>query len=166
MGARQDEIVTNIESAHAELMDLIAKATREKWTMLGVNHPEIQRGEDEHRKVGVIVHHVASAYATTHLRCEAWIAGQSPAPLDPDRNARHEDENPDPDQAETMRLLETNAAALEDFARRLSDQQLGAKGMFIRGEVTVAELLGNTTPYHIRWHAGSIRATWEQKARA
>jgi hypothetical protein len=164
MGAKQDDIVAKIESAHGELMDLIGEVTPDQWTMAGVNHPEIQRGEDEHRKVGVIVHHVASAYASTRERCEAWISGKVSAPLDPDRNARHEAENPDPDQAETIRLLEASVAALEDFARRLSDQQLEAKGMFVQGEVTVAELLGKTTPYHIRWHAGSIRATLEPKA--
>ena len=164
MSTRQDEIVANIEAAHAELMNLIAGATSEQWSMTGVNHPEIQRGEDEHRKVGVIVHHVASAYATTRERGQAWIAGETPASLDPDRNARHETENPDPDQADTVRLLVASMADLTAFARALSDQQLDAKGIFVRGEVTVAELLGNTTPYHIRWHAGSIRATWEQKA--
>lgn len=162
MSSRQHEIVTAIDAAHEELMGLARSASKEQWTMPGINHPEIQRGEDEHRRVGVIVHHVASAYASTRKRCESWIAGEATAPFDPDRNARHEAENPDPDQADTVQLLETNAKALKDFASGLSDQQLDAKGMFIRGEVSVAEMLGSTTPYHTRWHAGSIRATWEK----
>ena len=65
MSVRQDEIVAAIDAAHEEFMELVGSATPAQWRMAGVNHPEIQFGEDEHRPVGVIAHHVATAYAAT-----------------------------------------------------------------------------------------------------
>jgi len=32
------------------------------------------------------------------------------------------------------------------------------------GPTTVEEFVGRTLPFHIRWHMGSIQATWEQLA--
>jgi hypothetical protein len=163
MGARQDEIAKTIDAAHQELMELIANAEPAQWRMAGVNHPEIQFGEDEHRPVGVIAHHVATAYASTIERCQAWTRGEvPPAPETAETNAHHESANPDPKQAETVRLLGDNANRLIHFVRGLSDEDLDAKGLFVRGETSVGQMLGETTPYHIRWHAGSIRATWAQ----
>jgi hypothetical protein len=164
MSARQDEIVAAIDSAHQEFMELVASATPAQWRMAGVNHPEIQFGEDEHRPVGVIAHHIATAYAATIDRCRAWTRGELPPPPTAESNARHESANPAPDHEQTIRLLGDNANGLKDFARGLSDEDLEAKGMFVRGETSVGEMLGETTPYHIRWHAGSIRATWAQSA--
>jgi hypothetical protein len=164
MGARQDEIVASIDAAHQEFMELVAAATPEQWRMAGVNHPEIQFGEDEHRPVGVIAHHVATAYASTIGRCQAWMRGELPPPPSADTNARHEAANPAPNHAETIGLLGDNANRLKDFASGLSDEDLETKGLFVRGETSVGKMLGETTAYHIRWHAGSIRATWAQAA--
>jgi DinB superfamily len=164
MSGRQDEIVAGIDAAHQEFMQLVAGATPSQWQMAGVNHPEIQFGEDEHRPVGVIAHHIASAYAATIDRCRAWTRGELPPPPTAETNASHESANPAPEHEETIRLLGDNANRLKDFARGLSDEDLEAKGVFVRGETSVGEMLGETTPFHIRWHAGSIRATWAQSA--
>lgn len=164
MSARQDEIVAAIDAAHDDFIGLVASATQEQWRMAGVNHPEIRFGEDEHRPVGVIAHHVASAYSATIDRCRAWTRGELPPPPTPENNARHESANPDPSQAETIQLLRDNANKLRDFARSLSDEELDAKGLFVQGETSVGKMLGQTMPYHVRWHAGSIRATWAQNA--
>ena len=51
-------------------------------------------------------------------------------------NAAHAAENPDPGPAETLGYLEESARTLDT-------------------------LLGVVVPFHIRWHAGSIRATWD-----
>jgi hypothetical protein len=162
MGGRQDEIVAEIDRAHHELVDLVGKATAEQWEMAAGNHPEIRAGEDEHRRVGVIVHHVATAHATSILRCQSWLRDKSmPAPTAED-NARHEAANPAPDHVETMRLLDDNVAALKAYIRTLSSEDLEATGLFVRGDITVDRLLGANTPYHIRWHAESIKTTWEK----
>ena len=164
MGTKQDEIVAGIAAAHAEFMEMIRGASAEQWKAAGVNHPQIQFGEDEHRPVGVIAHHVATAYTNTIARCEAWIRGEDPEPPTNDGNARHEAANPDPDRQATIALLDANAAKLSAFASGLTDDQLEKGGRFATGDQTVAGMLGTVIPFHIRWHAGSIRATWEQKA--
>jgi hypothetical protein len=162
MSTRQDEIVAAIDAAHKEFMELVAGANPAQWRMAGVNHPEIQFGEDEHRPVSVIAHHMATAYAATIDRCRAWTRGELPPPPTAETNAHHESANPDPKHADTIGLLGDNAKSLMHFARGLSDEDLEAKGLFVRGETSVGDMLGETTPYHIRWHAGSIRATWAQ----
>ena len=48
------------------------------------------------------------------------------------------------------------------FIRGLSDRDLAASGTFATGPATVEQYVGGTVPYHIRWHMGSIQATWEQ----
>ena len=164
MSARRDEVVAAIEAAHQEFMELVSSATPAQWRMAGVNHPEIQFGEDEHRPVGVIAHHMATAYAATIDRCQAWTRGELPAHPTAETNARHESANPEPQHAETIRLLGDNAKKLTQFAGGLSEKDLEAKGLFVNGETSVGKMLGETTPYHIRWHAGSIRATWAGNA--
>jgi hypothetical protein len=164
MGSKQDKIAAEVDAAHKELMELITNATPEQWRMTAVNHPEINFGEDEHRGVGVLAHHLATAHSTTILRCRSWIAGTPvPAPTAED-NAAHEAANPAPDRATTIRMLEANVGELKAYIRSLSDQDLEATGPFVRGEITVEQLLGRNTPYHVRWHAGSIKATWEKAA--
>jgi hypothetical protein len=165
MGARQDEIAAAIEAAHREFVELVAGATPAQWQEPGANHPEIRFGEDEHRPVGVIAHHIATAYSATIDRCQAWTRGELPPPPTAESNAEHESANPTPDHEATIRLLDDNVKRLKDFARGLSDEDLEATGLFVSGRSSsVGKMLGETTPYHIGWHAGSIRATWAQMA--
>ena len=67
--------------------------------------------------------------------------------------------NPEPDQDATIALLESGAEELRRFVRGLSESELAARGRWFRGETNVAEMAGGTVPFHIRWHAESIRAT-------
>jgi hypothetical protein len=59
----------------------------------------------------------------------------------------------------TIALLERGAEDFRRFVRGLSESELEARGQWFRGETSVAEMAGGTVPFHIRWHAGSIRAT-------
>ena len=69
-----------------------------------------------------------------------------------------------PDQRETLLFLEEQAGELEAFIRGLGDPELAAPGMFVTGPTTVGDFIGRTLPFHIRWHLGSIRATWDDLA--
>jgi hypothetical protein len=152
-------------ATHREFYDLVKNATPEQWRAKGINHPEIQVGnEDEGRPVGTIVHHVGNAYRNNRARCQAWIRGDDPPPPTAEMNKRHAAENDDPDQGETLRFLDGEAAEMAAFIRGLSDGELAAKGSFVTGPTTLEEFVGRTLPFHIRWHMGSIRATWEQLA--
>ena len=163
--SRTEELADNFLTAHSEFRAFVAGATPEQWTARGINHPEIRVGnEDEGRLVGVIVHHVANGYRNNRLRCQAWIRGEDPTPPNSEVNVRHAAENPDPKKDETLRFLDENAAEMEAFIRGLGDAEMAAKGTFVTGVMTVADFVGRTLPYHIRWHMGSIRATWEALA--
>jgi hypothetical protein len=158
--SRQDEIVAAFDRAHSDFMELVRGLTPEQWRTQAVNHPEIRLGpNDERRPVGVIVHHVASSYRALRNRCGAWMRGEDPPMPPPDINERHAAANPEPDRAETTALLEREADEVRRFIRSASDADLEARGQWFRGETTAAQMLGETMPFHVDWHAGSIRAS-------
>ncbi len=154
------EIIGEFDAAVADLLDLVRPATPEQWRAQGKNNPEISRGEDERRPVGTIVHHVARSLERILDRGQAWVRGEDPPLPDDQINARHEAENPDPDREGTLRYLEANAAAFRAYVRGLRAEDLQATGTWFSGPRTLDTLLGEVVPFHIRWHAGSIRATW------
>ena len=159
--ARSSELADHFFAAHEEFFEFVKGASPEQWRVRGINHPKIRVGnEDEGRPVGVIVHHVAFGYLNNRLRCEAWIKGEDLEPPGPETNRRHAADHPDPDQVETLRFLEGEATALHGFIGALSDSELAAGGTFINGSTTVEDLIGRRLPFHIRWHLGSIQATW------
>ena len=163
---RSRELADHFVAAHQEFFEFVKGASPEQWRVKGINHPKIRVGnEDEGRPVGVIVHHVGHGYMTNRLRCEAWIKGGDPEPPGPETNRRHAADNPDPDQGETLHFLQEQATALHAFTKGLSETELAARGTFVNGSSsTIEDLIGRRLPFHIRWHLGSIRATWEAMA--
>jgi hypothetical protein len=162
---RAEQLADQFLATHQEFYDFLKNATPEQWGAKGLNHPEIRRGdEDEGRPVGTIAHHVGTGYMRNRARCQAWIRGEDPPLPTENPNQRHAAENPDPDHGETLKFLDDEAAEMAAFMRGLSDTQLAAPGTFFTGPTTVEEFLGGTLPYHIRWHMGSIRATWDDLA--
>lgn len=162
---RSEEVADRFIAAHREFLEFVKAASPEQWRARGINHPTIRVGnEDEGRPVGVIVHHVAYGYMTNRLRCLAWIKGEDQEPPGPETNRRHASEHPNPDQRETLRFTQDQASELHAFIKGLSDTQLGAHGTFVNGSTTVEDLIGRRLPFHIRWHLGSIQATWDAMA--
>lgn len=158
---RSQELADQFVAAHTEFFELVKSASPEQWRVKGINHPTIRVGnEDEGRPVGVIVHHVAYGYMSNRLRCRAWIKGEDLEPPGPETNRRHAAEHQDPDQAETLQFMQGQASELHGFISGLSDSELAARGTFVNGSVTVEDLIGRRLPFHIRWHLGSIKATW------
>jgi hypothetical protein len=158
---RPNELADHFMAAHKEIFDFVKSASPEQWRVNGINHPTIRVGnEDEGRPVGVIVHHVAYGYMTNRLRCKAWIKGDDPEPPGPETNRRHAAAHPDPDQRTTLRFLQEQATEMHAFISGLSDAELTARGTFVNGSTTVEDLIGRRLPFHIRWHLGSIQATW------
>ena len=165
--SRQDEIIAAFDRAHTDFMELVGGLTPEQWRTQGVNHPEIRLGpNDERRPVGVIAHHVAISYRALRDRCSAWMRGEDPGMPPPDVNERHAAAYPEPDKADTMTLLDREADEVRRFVRNASDADLDAKGQWFRGETTAGQMLGETMPFHIGWHAGSIRASLEEPTAA
>jgi hypothetical protein len=158
--SRKDEMIAKFDASHHALVELVESASTAQWIAPGVNHPTIRRGEDEHRPVGVIVHHVAVSYERLPRIARAWIDGTPPPMGEPGSNEKHAAANPNPNRDETLALLESRAAALRQFVHGLSDADLEAKGQWFSGELTVAQLIGDTVPYHTDWHRESVLATW------
>ena len=163
--SRANELADQFAAAHQEFYDFVKNATPGQWRAKGINHPEIKVGdEDEGRPVWLIVHHVGNAYRNNRSRCQSWIRGEDPAPPTSETNKRHAAENPDPDHQDTLRFVQDQATETAAFIRGLSDSDLAATGAFVFGPTTVDEFIGRTLPFHIRWHMGSIKATWDQLA--
>lgn len=159
------ELADQFLAAHEEFFKTVKDASPEQWRVKGINHPKIRVGnEDEGRPVGVIVHHVAYGYMTNRLRCLVWINGEDTEPPGPETNRRHAVEHADPDQGETLRFMQEQASQLHAFIKGLSDAELAAGGTFVNGSTTVEDLIGRRLPFHIRWHLGSIQATWDAMA--
>lgn len=162
---RAAELADQFLAAHREFYDFVKAATPDQWRAKGINHPEIRVGnEDEGRPVGTIVHHVGNGYRNNRSRCQAWIRGEDPPPPTGEVTRRHAAENSDPDHGQTLKFLEDEAAEMEAFIRSLGDRELAATGTFVNGPATVEEFVGRTLPFHIRWHMGSIQATWNELA--
>jgi hypothetical protein len=157
--ATKEEMTATFDTAHGEFVNLVSSLTPAQWRMQAVNHPEIRLGPDERRPVGVIAHHVAMSYRSLRHRCQAWMRGEEPGLPPSDVNERHAAANPQPDQGETLALLQAEAEEVRDFIAGLSEADLMAKGLWFRGQTTVAQMIGETVPFHIRWHGGSIRAS-------
>jgi hypothetical protein len=159
-----DDLADQFIATHREFYDFVKNATADQWRAKGMNHPEIRVGdEDEGRPVGLIAHHVGNGYRINRSRCQAWIRSEDRPPPTGEMNKQHAAENPDPDHRKTMRFLEDEAIEMEAFIRSLSERELAATGTFVNGPTTVGEFVGRTLPFHIRWHMGSIRATWDQR---
>jgi hypothetical protein len=80
------------------------------------------------RTVGVVAHHVASAYLVEldfvrQLASGQTISGVTPETID-EGNAQHAREHADPDKAGTLELLRRNSALAAEVIGALSDEEL------------------------------------------
>jgi hypothetical protein len=158
---RAEDLAAELEGAYLGFADHVASLSPEEWRATCANHPEIVRGRDEERPVGVVAHHVGETLPTLAQRALRLAAGESPVPLSPADiegiNAKHALANQSPDQAATVSMIRDNARRAAAMVRELADQQLdrGLEG----GGVTAETFLRRTVIGHVRWHHGSVSAT-------
>jgi hypothetical protein len=161
--SRAEALATEFERVNGELVAYLRGLDREQWTTPGVNSPIFQLGdEDEHRPVGTIAHHVASTYRRVIDNLAPTLAGEALRPPQPGTAARHAAEHPEPDQAETIALLESNAAELASAIRGLTEEQLDREVTTMIGTTTLAVFIERAVAFHPYWHLTSIRATFER----
>ena len=160
--SRAEALAAEVERTHAAFADYLSTLSAEQWQTSGVNHPEIAVGEDEHRMVGVIDHHVGD---TIHLFTERALLLANGAPIEPmtlaamdAANARHAALNANPDQAETIALIRDNAGQSTAQIRALSDEQLTRPGKGPLADWTAETLVRRVLIGHVATHEGSIRA--------
>jgi hypothetical protein len=162
---RAEALAATVREAAAGWARELAPLTSEQWRMQAVNAPDFVKDEDEHRPVGVIVHHLALAL-TVHQDMAREIAEGRPTSMPTwdseglaEYNARHAAEHPDPDQADTLALLAQRAEALADACSRFTDEELDRRGPAYGYDMTTEEFVRTVAIGHGHWHLSSIRAT-------
>ena len=119
MSKRAEALANRILKGAQELVALAQGLSATEWNTLCPN---------ESRTVGVLIHHVASAYKVEVKLIQGLAAGKAIegvtwAMVD-QGNAEHADANKDISKAETLELLKQNSAFAADAIRALSDEAL------------------------------------------
>jgi DinB superfamily len=160
--SRSEELALEFEQSNGELVAYLRGLDAQQWLTPGVNSPIIKVGdEDEHRPIGTIAHHVANSHQRTLSTLGHMVAGQTAPRPEPGSAARHAAENPAPDQAETIQLLEERAAQVAAAIRALTDEQLDLETVSMMGPTTVGGFVKRAVVFHPAWHLSSIRAALE-----
>lgn len=164
--SRSEDLAAALERTNAELVSFLRGLDERQWLTPGVNSPIFQLGDvDEHRPVGTIAHHVASAYGRSATAVRMAASGQDIPPPSPGSAARHASEHAVPDRAETIRLLEEGAADVAAAIRGLSDEELDREAATFIGTTSVATFIERAVNFHPYWHLTSIQATFDAAAR-
>jgi hypothetical protein len=165
--SRSEDLAAAFERTNAELVDYLRGLDDRQWLTPGVNSPIFQLGdEDEHRPVGTIAHHVASAYGRSAMVVRMAASGQDiPAPS-AGSAARHAEEHAAPDQTDTIRLLDEGATEVAAVIRGLTDEELDREATTFMGATSVATFIERAVNFHPQWHLTSIQATFEPAGQA
>jgi DinB superfamily len=156
--SRSEELAAAFERTNADLVACVRGLDAGQWTTPGVNSPVFRFGdEDEHRPVGAIAHHVASAYGRSAQAIGMVVAGQ---PITPPPGGGTTGQSV-PDQAETIQLLEKDGARVAAVIRALTDEELDREAETFIGKVSVATFIERAINFHPYWHLTSIQATFE-----
>ena len=119
MSQRTEALAVRLEDGARALTALASALTPSEWET---------RIPKDGRKIGVVVHHVASMYPLEIQLAQALAAGQAVAGVTWDDvhalNARHAQENDAVTKEAALELLRINSAAAAAAIRALSDAQL------------------------------------------
>lgn len=124
MSERAQALAERFEQINGEMIAFAEGCDEATWQTLV---PE------EQRTVGVVIHHVVSAYPVVGGWITSLAAGQ-PVAITREQidhlNDRHKERFAHPDRGEVVTLLRSNGAAASEFIRSLDDAQLDGKAPF------------------------------------
>ena len=125
MSARAEALAQRIEEGARNLASLAEGLTESEWNTVV---------KPDGRRVGVVIHHVASVYPIeVHLASEIaagkTVTGVTWAVV-ADMNAKHAEENASCSKAETIELLRRASMEAAAAVRGLSDAQLDSAAPF------------------------------------
>jgi hypothetical protein len=153
---RGEALATRLEEGAAALAALAAALTESEWqTPL----------PGDGRKIGVVVHHVASVYPV-EIQLAQMIAAGTPvtgvtgADINA-MNANHNAENGGVEKGEALDLLRTNSAAAAAAIRALSDSELAqavTNSLYGDAPLTCQFMLEDHAVRHSYHHLARIRA--------
>lgn len=164
MSKRSNDLAERLEQGASALADFAARLTDVEWQM---------RLPKDKRKIGVIVHHVASVYpveiqlALTIAAGEP-ITGVTSVNVD-EMNAEHAKKNDAVTKEETLELLRTNSAAAAAAIRDLEDDdldQVAPASLYSDAPVTCQFVLEDHAVRHSYHHLARIRMAVQSSVRA
>jgi len=156
MSSRRAEVLAaEFEAANELFAVYLERLGPEEWLA------PTKADDEELRPVGVVALHVAESHLGINARVTALAAGTEVPARRPEifaeRNARHAEANPEPDQVETIALLRRNGSLVAARFRALTDEELDRPGE-VSGEPATAETeFSGRQMTHLRSHFASIR---------
>jgi len=155
-GRRAEALAGRLEQGARALAELAGALSEEEWQA---------RMPKDGRKVGVVVHHVASMYPLEIQLAQLLAAGQPVTGVtgkDVDTmNAAHAQEHWGASKAEALELLRRNSEAAAAAIRALGDDELdqaAPASLYADAPVTCQFMLEDHAVRHSYHHAARIRA--------
>ena len=119
MSKRAQALADRVEQGARELMAFVENCSEEEWQAIV---------PVEERSVGVLVHHVASAYPVEMDLVKVLASGQAVVDVTWDMvdsmNAGHADKQASCTKEEALELIQRNSTSAANDIRELSDEQL------------------------------------------
>jgi DinB superfamily len=157
MSRRADILADRLDKGAGALAAFASTLTDEQWQT---------RVPRDGRKIGVIVHHVASVYPLEIQLAQTLAAGKPitgvTAEAVNEMNAGHARDNDGVSKEEALALLKRNSAAASAAIRALSDEELdrGAPvSLYLDAPLTCQFMLEDHAVRHSYYHLGRIRGT-------
>jgi hypothetical protein len=164
MSPRSDALAERLEQGARALADLASALTDAEWSA---------RGQKDGRKVGVLVHHVATMYPLEIQLAQTLAAGKPIVGVTWDMvhemNAKHAREYDGVTKQEALDLLRKNSTAAGGAIRALSDEELDrAAPVSLNADapLTCQFILEDHAVRHSYHHLAAIRRVFEAKVRA
>jgi hypothetical protein len=164
MSQRSDALADRLEQGARALAKFASALTDTEW------HSRVPK---DGRKVGVVIHHVATMYPLEIQLAQKLAGGQPVAGVTWDvvheMNARHAGEHDAVTKAATLDLLQRNSAAAAAAIRALSDEQLDrAAPVSLNGDapLTCQFMLEDHAVRHSYHHLSILRGTVKRRLSA
>ena len=164
MSKRTEVLATRLEQGALALANFANALTDAEWEM---------RVPHDGRKIGVVVHHVASVYpielqlARTVAAGKA-IVGVTSATID-EMNAQHAKSHARATKEETLQMLRRNSAAAADAIRALRDEDLdqaASVSLYSDAPLSCQFILEDHAVRHSYHHLARLKAALKPAIRA
>jgi DinB superfamily len=160
MSKRSDALAQRLEQGARALGDFAASLSEAEWQT---------RVPHDNRKIGVVVHHVASVYPleielAQTVAAEKRVVGLTGQAID-QMNAEHAGKNDGVTREETLDLLRRNSEAAAAAIRALKDEDLDravAVSLYSDAPLTCQFVLEDHAVRHSYHHLARIRAALNQ----
>ncbi len=152
MGEQAAALATRFEQTNEEIMGAIAAFSETRWQ---------QVAQQDQRSLGVLCHHIGSAYAFATRLVQTLARGEPLPELTMAQinafNAQHAQQFAACAKAETLAVLAQNGAAAAAAVRGLSDEHLARTGVLLGQPMSTQQLIEYLLVGHAQDHWRSIR---------